>query len=423
MRAELEFFAKLRVHTIVLCDANFGLLPADRDFVDDLIEVRDQYGFPRALETSWAKNKSRTFYEIVRKMKQAGMRSSFTLALQTLDNNTLDLMNRRNMKVNEWEDLADWLTREGLDCYAELIWGAPGETIESFMDGYDKLTRKVSRIACYPMLLLPNTDYGDKRDEYGIISVRGDHDDFEYVLKNGNVTFAENQQMQRFLFWARVIAEMAVVRYIWVGLRELAGIRQTDILQDLADWVAETDDLAAEPLRAILESVIIGTGDVGAAISYLYTEPDVKRMLQRWWQERIRPQLPEAVKPVLDEIFRYDLLTQPVCHTPAGELPSQDLELVNLRGEECYLRAGVRLEYDVPGLIKMLLAEQKPDLRPTPTVVDLYYRIGSESAVSSTNHETIVHFMGMTAEDAMANAAVQVSDGTVANLVGDKGSC
>ena len=36
------------------------------------------------------------------------------------------------------EDLVRWLDREGLDCYAELIWGAPGETVDSFMSGYDR---------------------------------------------------------------------------------------------------------------------------------------------------------------------------------------------------------------------------------------------------------------------------------------------
>ena len=59
------------------------------DFVDDLIEIRERYGFPRALETSWAKNKSKVFYNIVRRMKQAGLRSSFTLALQTLSDDVL----------------------------------------------------------------------------------------------------------------------------------------------------------------------------------------------------------------------------------------------------------------------------------------------------------------------------------------------
>ncbi|WP_434447386.1 radical SAM protein [Lentzea sp. E54] len=144
LRAELELFAKHKVHTIVLCDANFGILPIDAEFIDDMIEVRNQYGYPRALETSWAKNKSKLFFDIVRRMKEAGMRSSFTLALQTLSEDTLKTMNRHNMKVNEWEDLARWLDQEGLDCYAELIWGAPGETVESFMEGYDRLSRHMS---------------------------------------------------------------------------------------------------------------------------------------------------------------------------------------------------------------------------------------------------------------------------------------
>jgi radical SAM superfamily enzyme YgiQ (UPF0313 family) len=423
LRAELEFFAKLRVHTIVVCDANFGLLPGDLKFVDDLIEVRDQYGFPRALETSWAKNKSKTFYAIVKKMKEAGMRSSFTLALQTLDSNTLDLMNRKNMKVNEWEDLSEWLDREGLDCYAELIWGAPGETVESFMAGYDKLARRVSRIACYPMLLLPNTDYGDRRDFHGIVSVRGDHDDFEYVLKNRQVSFAENQDMQRFLFWARVIAEMAVLRNVWVGLRELAGIRQTAVLLSIDEWIRSTDDPAAEPLRATLDSVVVGTGHVGAAISYLFREPDVKRMLTRWWNERIRPLVPEEVAPVLDEMLRYDLLTQPIAAPPGADLPdTTGLEVVAIRGEEYYRRT-VRLDYDVPAILTRLRSDEEPDLGRRVTELDLCYKIGCESAVASTNHETIVHFMAMTFDEANANAnAASVTD-VVSGLTGDKGSC
>ena len=47
-------------------------------------------------------------------------------------------MNRRNMRLNDWHDLVDWLTTEGLECYAELIWGTPGESVESFLSGYDE---------------------------------------------------------------------------------------------------------------------------------------------------------------------------------------------------------------------------------------------------------------------------------------------
>ena len=403
LRQELDLFGRLKVHTIVACDANFGLLPGDVEFVEALIKTRDTYGFPRALETSWAKNKSKTFYKIVKMMKSAGMRSSFTLALQTLSDNALETMNRRNMKLNEWEDMVAWLGQEGLDCYAELIWGAPGETVESFMDGYDRLSKRVSRIAIYPILLLPNTDYMEKKDDYGIKAVRGDTDDFEYVLAHDTMTFVENQRMQRFVFWARVVAENAVLRWSWPALRELAGLTQSQVLINLDEWVAEVDDAAAVPLRRALSTAIGGTGSFGAAISYFYTEPEAKRLLARWWTESLRPLAPAGMAPLLDEVFRYDLLTQPVYRPEGVAGPDDGLPVVSIRGEDYYVRRDVELAYDVPAIVAALRADATPDLSASPRTLDLYYRTGSDSAVTSTNHEIVMHFMGMTADEAYNN--------------------
>lgn len=61
------------------------------------------------IESSWAKHKGERFYKIVRKMKRAGLKGSFTLALQSLDDRALENMHRKNMKLNEFEDLARWL--------------------------------------------------------------------------------------------------------------------------------------------------------------------------------------------------------------------------------------------------------------------------------------------------------------------------
>ncbi len=404
LRLELEVFAKLKVHTIVSCDANFGLLRGDVDFVQALIETRDRFGFPRALETSWAKNKSRTFYQIVKMMKEAGMRSSFTLALQTLSDEALGNMNRRNMKVNEWEDLVAWLDKEGLDCYAELIWGAPGETPASFMEGYDRLSRRVSRIAVYPMLLLPNTEYMTKKGEFGIKSVRGDHDDFEYVLAHDTVTFAENQQMQRFIFWARVIAENAVLRYIWLPLQHFGGLTQSQVLLNFDSWLVEVDDHAVAPLRASVEAAIGGTSSFGLAIRYFYTDPEATRVLSRWWSESILRLIPDEAKPLLNEAFRYDLLTQPVYHPSDGGAGDNDLPIVTVGGEDFYVRRNVELAYDVPAIVTALRSDGTPELSPSPRTVDLYHRTGSESAVTSTNHEIVMHFMGMTREEVLRRA-------------------
>lgn len=403
LRAEMELFAKLGVHTVVACDANFGMLPIDAEFVDDLIEIKQNYGYPRAFESSWAKNKSKVFFDIVRKMKQAGLRSSFTLALQTLSGDALEAMNRRNMKVNDWHSLVEWLEAEGMDCYAELIWGAPGETVDSFLRGYDELSEHVSRIAVYPIMLLPNTEFSENRDVHGIVALRGDHDDFEYVLAHRTMTFADDARMQRFMFWARVMAENAVLRHIWLPLRRLAGWSQSTVLESLADWVDGTDLPQAEPLKQAAANAQGGGAPAYAkAISYLFTTEAGRQALLHWWQEAVEPRLTEPARDVLTEVLRYDLYTQPVCPVGGGSGAAESglaadratPPLVEVDGERYYVRRDLRFRYDIPALLTALRRGEQVELTPRPTTLDLYYRTGALNAVLSTNHEEIVHFMG-----------------------------
>ena len=274
------------------------------------------------------------------------------------------------------------------------------------------------------MLLLPNTDYTEKKDELGIVSVRGDTDDFEYVLAHNTMTFTENQQMQRFLFWARVVAENAVLRHIWVALRELADITQSQLLRSLDTWVTETDDPAAEPLRTALTSALGGTQGFGSAITYLYVEKEAKRLLRRWWAEAVRPLVAAELTPVLDAVFAYDLLTQPVC-TSEEEAPANGLAVVEVRGQEYFLRENVSLDYDVPAILAALRKREQPDLTATDMRFDLYYKTGAMNAVTSTNHEVIVHYMGLTKDQVLAGAALS-SDDTIDGataLLADKGGC
>ncbi|MGI8626081.1 MAG: KedN5 family methylcobalamin-dependent radical SAM C-methyltransferase [Geodermatophilaceae bacterium] len=409
LRSELELMAQLKVETIVLCDANFGMLPIDVEFVQDLIEVKEQYGYPKTLETSWAKNKSKVFYNIVRDMKRAGLRSSFTLALQTLSGDALDRMNRKNMKVNDWTDLVEWLEGEGLDCYAEIIWGSPGETVRSFLEGYDRLSHHVSRIAAYPLLLLPNTDYSEKKKDYGFITIRGDNDDFEYVLAHDSMSLEDNRQMHRFLFWARVIAENLVLRNIWTPLRILGGMEQSQVLLNLGDWVDKQTDSASAPLREIASKASGESSAVGPALVFLHGNPDGKAVLARWWREAIDPLLPEKVRPLLADVFAYDLLTLPICNL-SNETDADDLEVVDIANEQFYRRRPIKLTADVPALIAALKAGETPaPEQAAPVESAFYYKVGFSNFVSTTNHEESAYFVGRMEREVVSQAPSLVS--------------
>ncbi|MFF3763628.1 KedN5 family methylcobalamin-dependent radical SAM C-methyltransferase [Streptomyces sp. NPDC001922] len=370
LREELELLGRHGAETLMLCDSNFGLLREDEEFLDDLLRVRSKFGFPKRLETSWAKNKSAGFYRIMDKMKQSGMHSAFILALQTMDDSVLDLMRRRNMKLNEWEDLVAWLTDHGITPYLELIWGAPGETVESFLDGYDRASRHTPFIAVHPLMILPNTDYHDKREQHGLVTVRGENDDFDYVLAHNTMTLQDNERMLRFICWNRVLARSLWLHNIWVALRELAGVPQSAVILKFSEWVENSEDPDARELTAVAQPAGSASENVDPNVWRLLT----KRLLQRWWDEAMRPDLPKELLPLLDEVFLYDLMCQPVRLLPDGSGPEEDLPVTEKYGDRWYLRSDVTFKYPVPELIAALRRGETVRTDPEALVTSFYYR-------------------------------------------------
>ncbi len=393
LRAELEMLAQAGADTIVLCDANFGMLGQDSDFVDDLIEVRNRYGYPRALETSWAKNKSRTFYDIVSRLKKEGVRSSFTLALQTLDDATLLTMNRRNMKINDWHELADWLVQQGMDSYAELIWGAPGQTPESFLAGYDELAEHVSRIAAYPLLLLPNTEYTDFRERYGFVTVRGDRDDFEYVLASRAVSLEQNLQMHRFLFWARLLAENLVLRDFWPVARAVLGWSQSSVILSIADHLEHQQGEGAALLRVAASGAVADPDSLAPALEFCFGSAEFDEMLDRWFTSVIAPAAPLEWSVGLRELLRYDLDRRPLPDPERRLLcGAQILERDGELGWELERTYGI----DVVGLAaRARTTSPLPIPQDLPHTVRLRFKHGFAELSRSTNHEEAAHYVAV----------------------------
>jgi len=399
--AELELAGQQQIAEVVLCDSNFGMLPEDEEFVETMIKVRERYGFPRSFETSWAKNKSKTFYAIVERMKKIGMRSSFTLALQSLADPALVHMRRKNMKLNDWRGLATWLKEQGLACYSELIWGTPGETCESFLEGYAALSEYVSRIAVYPLLIMPNTGYSEERDQHGFVLLRGERDDFEYVISNKTMSFEDNKRMHRFIFWARVVAENQIFRYIWGPLRVLEGIGQVEVLQSMDRWFdAQTDKASRGLLDCRAEMVDnLDASRVTRGIQYFYVEPQLTPKLLAWWREEILPKVTQANRAFFEELFRYDLETRAIYRPASGRVRfegDRDLETTEIRRETYYVRRGHVFHYDIPALQARILAGERPALTPSRREVTLYYREGFATHID--NHEFVSRYVGLTSE-------------------------
>lgn len=408
LREELELFGRMRVQNVCLCDSNFGMLPADRDFLEDFLAARSQHRFPQALTTSWAKNKGKTFYDIVRTMRQAGLSADFTLAIQTLDPDALRLSQRHNMAINKFEDLCEWLHNEGLGSYAEMIWGLPGETYDSFLNGYDRVARFVPRIATYSNLLLPNTAYDKERAEHRFTTIRGQDNDFEYILTHATMTLADNRRMHAFMFWARVIAEFMFLRHAWIPLRERCGLSQSSILLDLNAWIeTQADDAAAAALLSCRDDVVsnLDASRTGRPIRILYQHPGVAALLERWWNDSILPRAQSELRPFLRELFRYESVMRPLHEDRAK---AEGLEIETIDETRYFVRRGVTFEYDVAGAVSPGADIANPPSPSPQPPSDYLYQVGFSQHID--NHEILVQYRARTREEVRTESLLRIRE-------------
>lgn len=405
---EVAYLARRGAETITLCDSNFGMLRADEQFLEICVKARERYGFPKNIETSWAKNKGKLFYRLVSRMKEAGFHSSFNLALQSLEEPVLEQMGRKNMKVNDWVDLARWLEKEGMDLYAELIWGCPGETYDSFLAGYDRLSEHVTRVATYPHLMLPNTTYTEKKKEFGIVSWRTAEHDFELVLSHNTMTLEENRKMHRFLFWSRVFSEHLVLRHVWLPLRRVCGMTQSQVLLSLDEWCDRQDDPALVALCAlrdqVVESLDPGSRPIEDALHIIYTEPALDPLMERWWDEAVLPQVDAPHRDFFVDLFRYDWVTRPIYKlnprveplAPDG-LSHPGLRLVEINQEQYYVREGVSFNHDVGKALEAFKRAGTYECTPGPVNLTFYYKAGFCNDMSLYHNAHNQAFCGSTA--------------------------
>lgn len=164
MHKEFEWMAKNKVEYIDNADSNFGLYK-DRDtkIVDLLVDLKKKHGFPLIFRNDWAKDKGADLIPIAQKLKDADMAKGLTMALQSLNPDTLKAIMRKNIINDNMEEFINKCNDIDLPLYAELIVGLPEETLDSFKSGVYKLIEMGlhNYSGIYPLSILPNTPFGD----------------------------------------------------------------------------------------------------------------------------------------------------------------------------------------------------------------------------------------------------------------------
>lgn len=167
VRGDIDWFATHGIEYCIGADANFGILPRDGEIADLLIEAKKKTGCPGRVQFCFMKDSSERVFEINQKLNAYGLSKGATISLQTLSPEATACIGRKNISFDLYRELIKKYNAAGIPAYTDLILGLPGETLESFVEGYAKLLEagQHNSVNVFNCEMLVNAGLGDLRNQ------------------------------------------------------------------------------------------------------------------------------------------------------------------------------------------------------------------------------------------------------------------
>ena len=162
---ELEWISNQKIDYLHVIDNNFGMIPIHKEISQKLIELKSNQGYPNALNLTWAKNKTQLVFDIVDILKKEELQKGITIALQSVNEPTLDAIKRSNLDSRNLKTLFEKFEKRNTPTYIELIMGLPLETPEQFKNNVYHIIDDLNYpyyVNMYSLSALPNTKFNDK---------------------------------------------------------------------------------------------------------------------------------------------------------------------------------------------------------------------------------------------------------------------
>lgn len=185
--------------TLFIADANFGIINQDVEIAKWLVSELRRLNKRMFLFTNWAKNTSKRVLEIADILYSSNLIAAVTLSAQSFTPEVLQIAKRSNIKPDYYRSLQAEFQRRGVPTYTEVIWGLPGETVESFLSGLEYVIDSGGFPVMYPLLLLNNTEYTKEsfrqdhavRTRYLPYEITNPEMQAEFVIEHARMTEAE----------------------------------------------------------------------------------------------------------------------------------------------------------------------------------------------------------------------------------------
>ncbi len=158
VKGEIKWLSEHKIEYCFCADSNFGMFERDLEIAEYIVELNKKTGFPKVFRPCYEKNSAERVFAISKTLNSRGLDKGATMAYQTLCDDALKNINRKNLTMEHFSELVSNYVKANIPTYSELILGLPGETAESFCQGMCKLLRagQHNSISVYYCELLPN---------------------------------------------------------------------------------------------------------------------------------------------------------------------------------------------------------------------------------------------------------------------------
>jgi len=349
IREELTWLSKHNCVFIFIADANWGIYNRDIGLSEHIAALTRQNRMPSFVYYSAAKNKPERMTQITEIFTKAGVITSQPVSLQTMNETTLEQVDRKNIKLSSYVDLQERLNEKKISSFTEMIWPLPAETLETLKLGMDKLIKaKADAIIMYPQLLLHNTSLYDRREELGLVTrvIDSAIGEVELVVETADVTVDEYFDGMRFFYALHLLHNMRSLALVTTYLNEECGVRFSEIFTRFAEFCKQRPD---NPITQFCETSL-KTYDYYDFHNYgkldyfaLYADRAVFSKLlhefmksQEWWDD-----------PIVRGLFEIDLLNKPHVYsdTPLDQKDQvfEQVKLKDVKDRSYYVEVPERL--------------------------------------------------------------------------------
>lgn len=268
LTAEYEWFGKTKIELLYNADANYGLFPEDVELTNQMILTKKKFGYPKKFRAAYAKNSNERVFNISKALEDEEMCKGVTLSFQSMDSNTLEIIKRRNMKINNFKELITTYRQSGIPTYTELIIGLPGETYESFVAGVDTLISagQHDSLSIYNAMLLENAEmnnqnykmlHGIKSQKIPLLLLHGslEEDDvteyYDVVIETSSMPSHDWVKTNIFAWGVQAYHCLNLTQAISVALHNMYGIEYKFFYEKLFEFLLNHQSYLGDLFREL----------------------------------------------------------------------------------------------------------------------------------------------------------------------------